>query len=447
MIHQAKREAIGQEITWIMKLKTQHETSISEMDSYHRARENESIDRIEEQRKILSEIMEKENDKWSKTIKSIRTLFALAVSRITSVYESVNKDRSRTVFLRCWALMRKPVFRIRLRKIMNRAYLRRLVLRCSEFMSLEKSIHKYRPLKLKHRSFVCWLQALEIQFNYTTFGLKNKVLRRQVLAFRLSNAMNNWNDGNKELAIPTTAEFFRSKKFVLLSWIETHQERYARNKALALCRVKREMRTKARCFDFMKKRVIWRQRANKESVDCFIYKNAYFNLLLWKKYFFSGVRHTTTLRRAEVRRWKVTRWTANASTLLFHCVEERRSLVSSRLRKEQTLLLNVIGRGDASDQAFLHVPPALMGTFFNLRRMQVEKALKSADGLIQVAKRQLGSSLVGFRVSSWFFEARCIHLPMATSTRLPATSSYWRNIRSLNALAQQKGSDYKVKAM
>lgn len=57
----------------------------------------ESIDRIEEQRKILSEIMEKENDKWSKTIKSIKTLFALAVSRITSVYESVNKDRSRTV--------------------------------------------------------------------------------------------------------------------------------------------------------------------------------------------------------------------------------------------------------------------------------------------------------------------------------------------------------------
>ena len=57
----------------------------------------ESIDRIEEQRKILSEIMDKENDKWSKTIKSIRTLFALAVSRITSVYESVNKDRSRTV--------------------------------------------------------------------------------------------------------------------------------------------------------------------------------------------------------------------------------------------------------------------------------------------------------------------------------------------------------------
>ena len=57
----------------------------------------ESIDRIEEQRKILSEIMDKENDKWSKTIESIKTLFALAVNRITSVYESVNKDRSRTV--------------------------------------------------------------------------------------------------------------------------------------------------------------------------------------------------------------------------------------------------------------------------------------------------------------------------------------------------------------
>eukprot|EP00960_Hanusia_phi_P041206 754890-Hanusia_phi.AAC.3 len=272
LVHQAKREAISQEVTCCTPrnkyLRTGQLSSnkrewlfmpiaLQELTTHV-----ESIDRIEEQKLILSEITETENEKWSKTINSIKTLFALAVNRITSVYESVQKHRTRT------------------------------------------------------------------------------------------------------------------------------------------------------------------------------------------KYFFSGVRHTRTLRRAERRRWKVFRWIAKPKTLS-RFVDERRTAVAARLKREQALLLSLIGKADSSDMTdgYLDIPPSLIGTFFNLRRMQVEKALNSADGLIRVAKRQLGSSMIGFRVSSWLFEARCIHLPKQNAARLPSTPSYWRNIHSLNSAAQQQGSDYKIKAI
>ena len=173
---------------------------------------------------------------------------------------------------------------------------------------------------------------------------------------------------------------YTTAPFIISRWIEFAQNSAARRAVLHLFRKRQGLRLLARCFDFLKHGVGWRERTDTsvKLLPSFREKQAACDLEIWKKNYFSGTSYAQKLRLSH-RRGKVKALAlVSKGPRLVVMMRERRTLVEGRLKLEQQLLMRFFEDLDSaasdsdaqqglssSSEAF---PVTSWGSVLNMRR-------------------------------------------------------------------------------
>jgi len=355
------------------------------------ARDNEVVEKLaevssanehlkrEEEVHIMADIHFVEETKWSQSIQQVRDLFTRATDILGRVLEMSSAERDAKVFRLCWQTLRKAAFKVRIRRLFNRAHIRRLIRICVFHLRLKRSIYKYYPLRLCLYALLRWFKFVENRYLHTTPGLKGAVRRRQDLYLKLGVRLEEFSSYLVFARVPNMVEY-TTLPFVIRRWIELTQTSAARRAILDLFHKRQGLRLLARCFDFLKHGVRWRERtdASVKLLPSFLEKQAACDLEIWKKNYFSGTSYAQKLRLSH-RRGKVKALAlVSKGPRLVAMMQQRRTLVESRLKLEQQLLMryfeavdSAAGDCDApqglasSPEAF---PVTSWGSVLNMRR-------------------------------------------------------------------------------
>ena len=96
-----------------------------------------------------------------------------------------------------------------LRRVFNRAHIRRLLRICVFHLRMKRSIYKYYPLRLRLYAILRWFKFVEGQYLHTTPGLKGAVRRRQDLNFKLGAALQEFSRDFVFARVPDKVEYTR----------------------------------------------------------------------------------------------------------------------------------------------------------------------------------------------------------------------------------------------
>jgi hypothetical protein len=404
--------------------------------------DNEQL-RKQEQERLMDDLKHHEATQWKEKVQQVRDLFARACDILGKVLDDATRERDTKVFRTVWGNLRKAAFKVRMRRVLNRAHVRRLLHICARHRQLERSIYKYRPLRLKLYALLRWFKLIEYQYTHTTKALKGHVRRRQDLYMKLSDCLRAYCDRQVFMRLPSLQVYY-SLDFILARWCEYTQSVVSRREFIRLFRKRRGVVLLSRSFDYLKHRVRWRERMDgPEGVpERFFERQASCDLLVWKKDYFSGVSYAKILRWAERRGKKKSLEVIHRGPRLVGRLEIRKKEIHERIVNEQRLLMRYFEEVDADEgqgsglTKFEAFPAMHWGTVLNMRYNELQLLLARCDKLARAGKREFDSINIGFAISSWFFKIRCNMLPKIDAKHLPSSKGYWIHIRSLFTTAK-----------
>jgi hypothetical protein len=209
------------------------------------------IKKRKECEEFIADLRHDEIRKWDQNIQNVYDLFMRATDIMGNVLEQAAQLHAARSFRICWRTLCKPAFRVRMRRVYNRAHVQRLLKICFQFLKMERSIYKYYPLRVKFYAVMKWFKLVEFKYQHTSYGLKTLVRRRQDQYMALSNALRAFTEAQTFARAPNNQEF-HTKVFVCLRWKECVQSVIARSEVVKLFRRRRAMHVASRCFDFLK---------------------------------------------------------------------------------------------------------------------------------------------------------------------------------------------------
>ena len=174
-----------------------------------------------------------------------------ATDMMGDLLEKAHQAHRARRFRICWRTLCKPAFRVRIRRVLNRAQIKRLLNICFQFLKMERSIYKYYPLRVKFYAMLRWFKQVEFKYQHTSYGLKTRVRRRQDLYMALDRALRAFIGAQTFARTPNRQEF-HTLSFVILRWKEHAQSVIARREVMRLFHRRRAIHVASRCFDFMK---------------------------------------------------------------------------------------------------------------------------------------------------------------------------------------------------
>ena len=221
----------------------------SEMEQ--KAAEEAAIEKRREHDELVDILRQEENTKWNKNVQNVYDLFMRATDMMGDLLEKAHQAHRARRFRICWRTLCKPAFRVRIRRVLNRAQIKRLLNICFQFLKMERSIYKYYPLRVKFYAMLRWFKQVEFKYQHTSYGLKTRVRRRQDLYMALDRALRAFIGAQTFARTPNKQEF-HTLSFVILRWKEHVQSVIARREVMRLFHRRRAIHVASRCFDFMK---------------------------------------------------------------------------------------------------------------------------------------------------------------------------------------------------
>jgi hypothetical protein len=209
------------------------------------------IKKRKECEEYVADLRHEEIRKWDQNLQNVYDLFMRATDIMGNVLEQAAQVHAARIFRMCWRTICKPAFRVRMRRVYNRAHVRRLLKICFQFLKMERSIYKYYPLRVKFYAVMKWFKLVEFKYQHTSYGLKTLVRRRQDQYMALSNALRAFAEAQRFARAPNNQEF-HTIFFVCLRWKECVQSIIARREVVKLFRRRRAIHVASRCFDFLK---------------------------------------------------------------------------------------------------------------------------------------------------------------------------------------------------
>jgi len=433
-------EQLKRESEVLRTLPDQHDESMRRLDDMLRERDKQQHHRLQDERKVLRDEAKNDMEAWNRAVEAYKKLLTDAFGILTRVFDNAQAEWSAGIFYACWCYIRKSAGRVRIRRVIHRTHIQRLLAICARHRRMEKSIHKYRPLRVKMGVWRKWLRMVEGQYLDTTIGLKTIVSRARTLVLKISQI---YFDLGRLLSVHEACQ----KMHVLMAlWVESVHMTKARREVTHLWRMRRAVRTLHRCFDFLKNRVMWRARLKRpEALEKpWVERNATADLHMWKKKFFTGKNYAQVLRGIENQLKSKFVLMVKGSTRLGPLMTERRQTVEQRCLVEQRMLLLELDdierrEAQAGGQRRLLTSPFPMqhwGTVLNLRRNEIMVLLDRCDRLARVARREFDNAKVAFALSEWFFKVKCNGLPSIDDAELTRDKAYWTNIKNLFQLSR-----------
>ena len=445
LMFRVKYDLLSKDRQYVMQLEGETFRDLDALDADIKFITTHDHTRKDEHDQLLAMAKYDETAKWAKCFENVKILFELATDKMASVLDAYEKIREAVVFRTAWRTLRKAAFRVRIKRIFHRAHMRRLLIICTQHRRMERSIYRYRPLRLMFYALLRWFKEVEFQYVHTTKGLKAQTQRRQDVHTKLSHSLYAYRDslsGSAVMRLPNNAQY-HAPQLVLDRWCEYHQSTIARREITLLFHKRRGVHLLSRAFDFLKHGVVCRQRmAGRDAApQRFLAQQASCDLLQWKKHFFCGVNYANVLRLAERRGRARSLLCVAKGPRLTTSLQDRQRAIRSRIVLEQQLLMryfeSVDVAGAPSMSASIQYPVESWGTVLNMRHSELERLLQRCDDLARAAKFEFGSITVGLGLSNWLFKVECHELPETGSLQLPGSKSYWRHIDGLCASAKR----------
>mmetsp|Transcript_2321 Transcript_2321/g.3725 ORF Transcript_2321/g.3725 Transcript_2321/m.3725 type:complete len:896 (-) Transcript_2321:1172-3859(-) len=457
MLIKIKFDALRKERELVQSMPQDYTNDIAWLEEEILRRDDQYIQKQKETIAFFTNTKVEEGELWEKAVDRIRILFYRGTEILTRVFDKAQLERELDVFYICWCMIRRPAFNIRMKRIFNKAQIRRLLVICAWHHKMDRSIHKYRPLRVLYSWWLQWLKLVEYNYLYTTPQLKEQVRRKYELQARLSDELRAMVDRRPAGDIPSKKQMFDKMILVFTSWLEVQVRRQAARNVVLLSKKRLDMILMHKIFQFLKHNISWRSFPKRESSRPYMEIAAAMDIRIWKKCFYAGKNYADLVGKVEIRRKRWNMMLVRESNRLAPLLTARREVIDQRLVQEEKLLIRYCAEEEEEEEddaqyssgitLSAEFPPQYLGTVMNLRRSEILKLIEACDELARKARHEFDSTNIAFRLSEWLFKIRCTYLPRLNARGLPRSSRYWQHIRELFAAARACHAQFNINQM